>query len=899
MTVKQDRAPGEGYLIAWSGSLSPAERDAQTALRKDGVRVEQVPAPRLSATVAQRAPDLIVLAQQGEERAKLVEALAEVHPYVPVVALTDAADARPQPRARFGMVARLDRDLPLPELTGAIRELLDGFSRRLPRWRVQADLDDIPQVARRAAMAGRSGLLSATGGGAVALDSDGRIGPDPKLFVASLVGIPELELTLYERPPGSVRVFREPPPAAHGDLTQARVLLVDPDPSRFAPLAEGFLEFEGVKVVSCTPAALAGERALDPMAIVVSSETLLEPACTPLWEDARFVPGGLLVLEGGALTAPVDSLAAFVAGYAAPERAVVRTLRKGQPVAARLETLGTARWLKVLGQCRNDVTLRVFSAAGRARVDLSEGKIQGASFHLIDRDDVEGRAAVEMLLRLPFGRVLAGPPASLARFDGMRRARRPSIVGRIVPMEVRGGKIMSEVVVQHTDATVPLFKVPKPVSPPGGFDAFEEEEDEATRTYSSDAMAELRDKLADDADSEAEPTSPAEEETSVAAARREDAAETAPEASDPSASDPPASDPSVPKPAMSEPPVAARTSDAPAKKKKKKKAKKKTAATGAKKKATKKRASKRPPGEARSAKANATGSKSAASERKSARGNNGTAPAKTTEARPSLDRVTTEESGGHPMIWVAAVIALALAGYGVYRLSQADASSHPRAPTQEPTAVPAGTAPEVPTPTVPTQVVPDPPPATDPRPRPEVRDRRVNEVPDPPPETVEEPPVAVEEPVETPSQDPVPESDPAVPPSSDEPLPPVPTTSAEITERIQASAAAARVRDYARSEALARLVIEASPRNARAAYRIAVASFRQRHFDEALEWASNAETWNPQDPLPVSLRGDIHMRRGNFNRAAVAYREALDIEPQFGPARRQLDRLQARGIGVD
>jgi hypothetical protein len=38
------------------------------------------------------------------------------------------------------------------------------------------------------------------------------------------------------------------------------------------------------------------------------------------------------------------------------------------------------------------------------------------------------------------------------------------------------------------------------------------------------------------------------------------------------------------------------------------------------------------------------------------------------------------------------------------------------------------------------------------------------------------------------------------------------------------------------------------------------------------------------------------MRLGRFHRAARAYQRALEVEPRFGPAQRQLDRLRERGI---
>jgi tetratricopeptide (TPR) repeat protein len=121
----------------------------------------------------------------------------------------------------------------------------------------------------------------------------------------------------------------------------------------------------------------------------------------------------------------------------------------------------------------------------------------------------------------------------------------------------------------------------------------------------------------------------------------------------------------------------------------------------------------------------------------------------------------------------------------------------------------------------------------------------------------------------------------------------------DVPSLIEQSWAAARERDYPRSETLARQALSMSPQNPRAAYRLAVALYRQQQLDEALTWAERAAEWDPEDPLPISLQGDVHMRRGRFHHAARAYQSALEVEPHFGPAERQLDRLRERGVVQD
>ena len=60
--------------------------------------------------------------------------------------------------------------------------------------------------------------------------------------------------------------------------------------------------------------------------------------------------------------------------------------------------------------------------------------------------------------------------------------------------------------------------------------------------------------------------------------------------------------------------------------------------------------------------------------------------------------------------------------------------------------------------------------------------------------------------------------------------------------------------------------------------------------------ADRAATLDPRNPRPLSLQGDVHMRTGHFQRAVTAYRAALEVEPNYNPATRGLERLRERGV---
>ena len=124
----------------------------------------------------------------------------------------------------------------------------------------------------------------------------------------------------------------------------------------------------------------------------------------------------------------------------------------------------------------------------------------------------------------------------------------------------------------------------------------------------------------------------------------------------------------------------------------------------------------------------------------------------------------------------------------------------------------------------------------------------------------------------------------------------LPPEDATVDELLSQAAAAQRRAHFTAAETYARQALAIAPAHAGAAYRLALSLHRQRRYEEALSWTERADEWDPADPRASALRGDVYMRMGRFLSAATAYRAALAVEPNYGPAQRGLERLRARGV---
>lgn len=519
-----ERAPGEGFLVLWLGGPGRWEPEVQAKLGSLGVRIVDSGLDVLLERANQRAPDLIVLTGAAASAPEsVVSQLASSHPArsVPIVAIGMAQEARPSARARYGLVARLDRDAGADALTKQLHQLLRGLSKVAAQGRLKAKRGDLGVIVRRFTTSGRSGLLAAPGAGAIAIDPEGVSAPEHGVLLQALGAELLQQLTFYERAPGQIHIVRKSPryeqtvPPFRG----ARVLVIDPEIARAREFAMR-CEAAGAqsRATELVLEAIEAARSIDPTVVVVRESSLAHAACSPLWTEPRLASAALLILGDDLLEHDPANLLGPVSLLCSIELGLQKRLVRNEAIAERLETLGATRWLKVLGRCKHEVTFRVFAAAGRVRIDLGGGRVQGAAFRPSDSRvaTIEGRAAVEMLQGLPFGRVLAGPAASLAALDGERSSRKLSMVGRVVPERSaapeaahRKGLVAEEIVVRSAR------RAPTPIHISRQSDMSLEEELDAlrppterfsapvpdmsddlpTRNYTADAVAELQAEL--------------------------------------------------------------------------------------------------------------------------------------------------------------------------------------------------------------------------------------------------------------------------------------------------------------------------------------------------------------------------------------------------------------------
>lgn len=908
----KERAPGDGHLVLWAASSHIGERDTQVELRRRGVRVETAPTEALVDKAHERAPDLIVLGgEQGLSPEPFVEKLALAAPSIPLVTLVPTERAAPRPRARYGLIAKLDRSLAPPALAAQITNFLSDFSARAPVWRIKARAGDLPRLAARFAQAGRAGIL-ATEGGAIAIEAGFGVTP-PSLDLAPGSTDGTLTVLFHERPFGRVRTRSLP--GRDGPLEGARVLVVD-DALERRNRAQQRLEAAGatVQAIELTTRAIHESRALDPSVVVVAASAMRSSALAPLWREPRLAPASLLVLDASELES--DALPATVAALVEPELSLGRRLRAKEAVAARLETFGPARWLKLLGPCTHDVTLRVFAAAGRGRVDLAGGRIQGASFRPRKEGAavVEGRPAVDALMALQFGRVLAGPPDALAALDGASARRKPSAVGRIEPLPaptLRRGLVAKEEVVQHTDLSSVAVPKPAPLPktaspPPVVFSDLADGPDYETRNYAPETLEALRKELeaTDDANASAESERAAPDEAERAtvertstpprdepadataadaegekaaedkdAARPEERAETRAAEAQASPSGP---SPALPTPTPSPPSAESPPAEAPS-----------------------------PLEPAASFAGDTAGLHSPdavttdASERDEQR-----RPPNPQPTRASAEHIDETDKEASPVdidaepprrgkaIGLAAAFALAIGGGGwaAWHLQAEPSDVEGTARI----ASPPRTEPQAETPNLRGEAETPDEPRSDEGAQSDEALAPAALSAEPAESDADSTELAVQD---TRASEPPADAEPSNGESAEHTEPEDEALGdASVGELIRLAREAIRDGDYARSERLSRRALELSPRDPRAGYRLAVALFRLERDREAIAQCELTSRWDPDDPLPLALIGDIHGRRGRFRLAARAYRRALEADPQFEPAQRALARLARRGI---
>ncbi|MGF1465378.1 MAG: tetratricopeptide repeat protein [Sandaracinaceae bacterium] len=426
--TEANELPDDRTVVLWTG------RDgadlAMSALAREA-RVEWCEPGDVAFATLALAPDLVVvIGDTDPDGEAIARSLRGQTPgaSVPVVTVDDGAPPQPRPRSRFGLVARIEREGSPDAVARHLLTLARSLSRRTPRWKASGDRARFRTLAERFQREGRSGILvipSVQRG--VALSAEGVV-PGPDGVAATLDNHGQaLEYLLYERPADRLRLIvadrREE--ALEADLEGARILVVDDEPARARALERTFGQRGAqVRLVPVRASSLSSSKVLDPTLVVVGADALRSGEAHPLWLEPRLSAASLLVVDRDRLpTLGAARLLRAAEQLCQTELELARRLRGGETVIDRLETLGAARWMKVLGRCPRPVRLRVFAAGGQAEVDLEGGKVQRARLEPRDARTAvaEGRAAVDALLPLPFGRVFAGPVGSADAPSAERR----------------------------------------------------------------------------------------------------------------------------------------------------------------------------------------------------------------------------------------------------------------------------------------------------------------------------------------------------------------------------------------------------------------------------------------------------------------------------------------------
>ncbi len=776
----EEDALGEAYLVLWAGSVSERERQVQDALRQAKIRVETAEGETVAERAAARAPDLIVLDTSMSERAEahVANVLARA-PAAALVALSGSSDAAPKARSRFGLVARLDSDAEPALLATQIGELLERLSAEPASFPLKGNPEQLPALAARFASMERTGILVVENGGGIAIDSRGPIAPSVAFSEKTT------SLRFEERPHGSVRVLHAPSAAdaSEGSLSHIRVLVVDEDETRRERLAQELLNAKAeVRTAEPELESLIARCMLDPSVIVVAAPALTKSGAAALFAEPRLASAALLVLDEEALELAGEALLGSVRDLARSERDLRQRLRNREPIAERLETLGPARWLKLLGECRYEVSLRVFSASGFVAIDFSAGQLASATLKRAGQAPIEGKPVLDALKTFFFGRVLAGPRVALAAFERANQRREVHVVGKIGSgVRPKHPFVAEEVVVQRSDGRV---------EPEGAKTirrneyvelGSEQDHDVPTGAYEPKLLEELRAKSSD----LPPPLEPDDDRESV----------TFPWITDV---------PTFPRDSTPMPAPSGGFST-------------QIEIDDEERRASDSGLFVPPPG--------AFASEIYLDDSRQIR-----------KPGPLSKRKLSNA------LWFAAAIVLALtvAAWAAWRLSSIVSSPTPRM-----------------------TVTPE---STD-----DSDDSVDDDLPSSPGEGTSPDPETREEDAEE---------------------------QVDVPALIADALAAAQEDDYERSAELSREALAASPRNPRAAYRLAVALYQLDEFDEAATWCERAFEFDSTDPMPLLLLGDVHVQRGRFVEATRAYERALVVDPSFRPAQRRLEQQRSRRGGV-
>ncbi|MCC6213666.1 MAG: hypothetical protein IT376_02270 [Polyangiaceae bacterium] len=412
------------------GALTPA-------LGRHGAYVESASAADAVEAAVAVAPDLIALIAEslpGGGAELLTKLLAtRMSSVVPIAIVSDDTDLAARLRAfRDGAAAVIPRTASVDALAQRLVEV----AREAPERPVEAlgkvgeaTLDDLVRTLEREL---RSGILSVKTSG----DAPLRLVLDRGRPLASLIDdfvgrvkqqVVSAEVVQYEFDElagGSLELLDT---RALGDEPVARVdglrvVLADDDVGRADAVASELRARGAVVVVTDLHPSelhLSRLRQHDPAALVIGADHLRGAGYALLQrmrEDARLRWAALLVVEweavwsDGELSPVAASILAKLAALAEPERLLASQVASGAGFDTRVEAVGPARLLRLLGATRRP--LKVIVANPRFRIELGfvEGLLAGAEARVRgERRPIVGVSAIAAFLVVGTGRAQALP----------------------------------------------------------------------------------------------------------------------------------------------------------------------------------------------------------------------------------------------------------------------------------------------------------------------------------------------------------------------------------------------------------------------------------------------------------------------------------------------------------
>ncbi|MCS6856576.1 MAG: tetratricopeptide repeat protein [Sandaracinaceae bacterium] len=418
--------------VLLAGPNDPIESALRLALERRGLAVRLLQGDLLFA-LRSMTPDLLVLfgklAEEGGQNTLERLARDPIASSVPVAVISnpDALEAKIL-AFRKGATAVIPRQASVDGLASQIAELArqSAQSAKTPSAFEQigeATFDELLQAIGREL---QSGILSVEPKHKgkplrIVLGAGRSVAEVVEEFVRKLrPHISQAEPLVYELHRGLGEVLAldgEGEAEAHADLSiyqGLRILLIERDPGHADAMAD-FLREKGAKVVIIGPsgAGIERARALDPELILVDAQLLESEAfhlIRRLRRDVRLRWAPLVVLPaqvgGGGLVDPAGfaRLAEEIRVHLLPERHLKESLERDATAELRLETMGIARLLRLLGKLPYPSRISIRRPEERADFEVAEGLLVSACAES-KAGSSEGLSALSIALRWASGRV--------------------------------------------------------------------------------------------------------------------------------------------------------------------------------------------------------------------------------------------------------------------------------------------------------------------------------------------------------------------------------------------------------------------------------------------------------------------------------------------------------------